>query len=415
MQYLFHWLAHRVGWAICWVGDKLLWNLHYECDEPYPQDGPVLLLSNHTAVFDPIWVAWGGWRPMHYMASQQLFRFKLLGAVVSSLGAFPKTKFTHDPESIATLEKLYADGRSIVLFPEGTRTWDGRLAPLRRGIGRLVKRLNARVVFCRVTTGHLHRPRWAKHSRRVPVHVHYSAPQTFPEGMSADEITDAIAERLRIDPDTITAPPGSHGKRLAEGLPDYLWACPACFELEALTVDPADADCVACKACDASWRLDVNNRLHAIADPAEDTAVHRAAEALEAHFGDPAVADPKAHASEGVVLQCPDMHIGAVPRKSKKVETVARGEATLFEDRLVCRPADGEPWELALADVKAVSIEVQSVLQLRTKDCLYQLDPAGESTIKWAHFLRPWQRRARGKQPRKPTRTRTPAKLGAPV
>lgn len=400
-QYIYHWLAHRVGWVICWFGAKFMWQLEYECDEPFPQEGPVLLLSNHTAVYDPIWVAWGGWRPMHYMASQQLFRFKLLGAVVSALGAFPKTKFTHDPRSIATLEQLYADGRSIVLFPEGTRTWDGRLAPLRRGIGRLVKRLDARVVICRVKTGHLHRPRWAHHSRRLPVKVHYSAPQRFPQEMSAEEITDAIADAIRIDPDAITAPPGSHGKRLAEGLPAYLWACPACFELEALIVDPADADCITCSACEASWRLDVSNRLHALDDAVEDTAVHRAAEALEDHFGDPAAADPQAFADDGVVLRCPDMHIGAVPRKSKKVQTVVRGEATLYGDRLVCQPLDGEPWELALADVKAVSIEVQSVLQLRTQDCLYQLDPAGESNIKWAHFLRPWHRLARQSSPKR--------------
>ncbi|MGM0559402.1 MAG: lysophospholipid acyltransferase family protein, partial [Myxococcota bacterium] len=216
---------------LCWFGAKFLWQLEYEYEEPFPQDGPVLLLCNHTSTLDPIWVAWGGWRPMHYMASQQLFRFKALGALIRSLGAFPKIKHTHDPKSNATLEGLYHDGRSIVLFPEGTRTWDGRLADLRPGLGRLVKRLDARVVIGRVTTGHLRRPRWAPHARRVPVHVRYSAPRTFPDDMSADEITAEITEAMRIDPGNVFAPEGSWGRRLAEGLPQFLWACPACFEL----------------------------------------------------------------------------------------------------------------------------------------------------------------------------------------
>ncbi|QDG54282.1 1-acyl-sn-glycerol-3-phosphate acyltransferase [Persicimonas caeni] len=397
-QYLFHWLAHRAGWNLCWLGAKLRWKLQYEYDEPFPQDGPVLLLSNHTSVFDPVWVAWGGWRPMHYMASQQLFRFKAFGALIGSLGAFPKIKNMHDPEANATLERLYRDGRPIVLFPEGARTWDGRLGKLRPGIGRLIKRLNARVVTARVTTGHLHRPRWAPHRRHVPVHVRYSAPRTFPPEMSAHEITAAIADAIRIDPGEIRAPEGSWGERLAEGLPDYLWACPSCFALEALSVHHTDRDCIMCGECDARWRVDVHNRMHPIGGRAQETAVHRAAMALEAHFGNPPVADPEAFEKEGVVLQSPNMQIGAVPRGSRQLEPVAHGPATLYEDRLECHSPGRQPWTLPLDEVKAVSVEVQSVLQVRTQDRLYQLEPQGESNIKWSHFLRPWNRLARGKE-----------------
>ena len=394
-KYIPHWLAHRAGWVLCWFGAKFLWKLEYEYEEPFPQDGPVLLLCNHTSALDPIWVAWGGWRPMHYMASQQLFRFKALAALIRSLGAFPKIKNTRDPKANRTLEDLYADGRSIVLFPEGARTWDGRLHELRPGIGRLVKRLNARVVVGRVTTGHLHRPRWAPHARRVPVRVHYSAPRTFSDEMSDAEITAEIAEAMRIDPDSVTAPEGSHGVRLAEGLPFYLWACPECFEMEALAVDPDDADVIGCDSCGARWRVDVHNHLHALADGVEDTAVHRAAMVIEEHFGDPPVGDDEAFERDGVILESPDMAIGTLPRGSRKMRPVARGRALLFEDRLECTGVDGEPWALHFDEVKAVSVELQSKLQLRTQDCLFQLDPNGESTVKWAHFIRPWHERER--------------------
>jgi 1-acyl-sn-glycerol-3-phosphate acyltransferase len=394
-KYIPHWLAHRAGWVLCWFGARFLWKSHYEYEQPFPQDGPVLLLCNHTSALDPIWVAWGGWRPMHYMASQQLFRFKALAALIRTMGAFPKIKNTRDRKANQTLEQLYEDGRCIVLFPEGARTWDGRLHELRPGIGRLVKRLNARIVVGRVTTGHLHRPRWAPHARDVPVHVQYSAPRRFPDEMSAEEITDEIAEAMRIDPDSIYAPPGSSGERLAEGLPFYLWACLECFEMEALYVEPSDRDVIACNACSARWRVDVHNRLHALDDHAEDTAVHRAAEDLESHFGDPPVADEPTFDETGIVLESPDMEIGTLPRGERTFEPVVRGRARAYEDRLECESAHGETWVLPFEDVKAISVELESVLQLRTEDCLYQLEPGGESTVKWAHFLRPWHARIR--------------------
>ena len=403
-----------MGWSLCWLGAKFYWHLEYEYEAPFPQDGPVLLLSNHVSTFDPVWVAWGGWRPMHFMATQQLFRIKGLAGLIRALGAFPKTKHTRDPEANATLEQLYRDGRAIVLFPEGARTWDGRLRELRRGIGRVVKQLDARVVTARVTTGHLHRPRWAPHRRHIPVRVEYSAPRKFPSDMSAEEITAAIADAIRIDPDEIYAPEGSWGTKLAEGLPDLLWACHSCYELEALQVHPSDRDSVVCQACDARWRVDVHNRLHPVTDHAEPSVVHRAAESIEEYFGSPPVADPERFEQTGVILESPDMEIGAVPRATRNLEPVVRGHAKLFADRLECTPPGGQPWVLRLDEVKAVSIEVQSVLQLRTEDCLYQLEPHGESTVKWSQFLRPWNRKARGKFRAKENLAQ-PAQAGSPA
>lgn len=52
------------------------------------------------------------------------------------------------------------------------------------GIGRLIKRLDAPVVFARILGGHLVQPRWADEPRWVPVHVEYEGPVTW----SADAI-----------------------------------------------------------------------------------------------------------------------------------------------------------------------------------------------------------------------------------
>lgn len=396
-QYLAHWTAHRLAYPIGWLGNKLRWKLRYDYQAPFPQEGPVLVLSNHTSVFDPVWVAYGGWRPMHYMASAQLFRIPFLRELITALGAFPKAKFTRDRQANSTLEQLYEDGRSIVIFPEGSRTWDGRPQPVRRGIGRMVKKLDARVVTTRILTGHLHRPRWATHHRDVPVEVEYDAPRTFPDAMSADEITAAITEALTIDVDGIRAPAGSSGERLAKGLPDYLWACPRCFTLESLEVDPSDRDVIACEACSAGWRVTVSHDLIGVRDGAPDTRLHRAARDIEEHVGSPPVADRERFEREELVLESPAMTVHTVPRGQRTDHRVAEGRARLYPDRLKCHAPSGDGWSLPLDEVKAVSLEIENALQVRTADALFQLDPAGESNIKWGHFLNAWNRKARGK------------------
>ena len=67
----------------------------------------------------------------------------LNGAVLSWLlplcGCFPKAKFVKDRDSMRTLAERYEAGDVIVLFPEGTRTFDGRTRAALPGIGRLLE------------------------------------------------------------------------------------------------------------------------------------------------------------------------------------------------------------------------------------------------------------------------------------
>ena len=87
-----------------------------------------------------------------------------------------------------------------------------------------------------------------------------------------------------------------------------------------------------------------------------------------------------------------------MPRGERTPRPVAEGRLRLYADRLELTGEDGEVrWAMRMDALKAVSVEIGSVLQVRDADSLYQVDPDNESTIKWSRFLWPWRQKAWGR------------------
>ena len=390
-------LSRKVVWNACWsiwaVGPRTFFRQRPIGVESIPEEGPFLLLANHTSLFDPAWAAFHIARPTNFMASAQLFRVPVLGTLCARLGAFPKAKFVKDRDSMRTLSRRYELGQPVVLFPEGERTWDGRQLPILPGIARLIKRLNARVVYCRIKTGHLQHPRWATHPRFVPVEMEYDGPYTYEADISDAALVAEVSRRLTVDP-LPAVPRGSWGHKLAHGLPDLLWACPACLQLGVVTVHPRDDDAVLCRTCRRVWRVDLAGRLHPIAGGAQALDIPSATDRIVEAYGDPPVGDPRLFESDGVLLRCEHMTVGEIPVGERTPRPVAEGTALLTPEFLSLRADGVEVWRLDLRAIRAVSTELANILQLRLSDRLLQLDPHGQSPILWNHFLKPWRERA---------------------
>lgn len=356
-----------------------------------PRKGPFLLLPNHTATFDPFWAGWFVLRPSWYMASQQLFRIPVLGRFLASLGAFPKVKFVKDRGSMARLQELYEAGQVVTVFPEGERSWDGRTSAVLPGIGRLVKRLDARVVICRIQTGHLIFPRWAVYPRWVPLQMDYSEPMTWPAEATAEEITADIDQGIRIEPEPRIRGL-SLGWRMAWGLATYLWACPVCFEPNALEVHPDSGNAVRCPHCGCAWTLDTANHMHPRGGEAPPLTVFSAYDRIRDHFGDPPVLDRPRFEAEGVILVDEDVRLGRVLKGGgTEPEPLGEGRLELRAEGLRFHPRGDQPeWSLDMLSIKAISLEFGTKMQVRTAEAAYQIDPSTTSRIQWADFLRPW-------------------------
>lgn len=98
-------------------------------------DGPVIFMSNHQSNFDILALLAAMPRQLHWIAKKELFEIPVFGPSMRRGGYIPldrgdgRKALQSMDEAAATIHQ----GKSVVLFPEGTRTQDGNLLPFKRG------------------------------------------------------------------------------------------------------------------------------------------------------------------------------------------------------------------------------------------------------------------------------------------
>ena len=125
---------------------RLLFRYRVEGLEHVPRTGGVLLVANHASYHDPPLVGCALPRPVHFMAKAELFRIPVLRSVLPKVGAFPVQRGGFDRGAVRRAIELLKAGEAVCLFPEGTRSRDGRLLPFQRGAGLIAVQAGVPVV-----------------------------------------------------------------------------------------------------------------------------------------------------------------------------------------------------------------------------------------------------------------------------
>ena len=141
-----------------------------------PNSGPVLLAANHASFLDPPLVGAALRRPMYFMARETLFRNRILNRLFRSWNAIPIDRDGGGARGLKLVLDLLETGQGVLLFPEGTRTRDGRLQNARSGIGMLALKTDAPVVPVRIYGTYEAFGRRHRLPRPCPVRVHFGFP-----------------------------------------------------------------------------------------------------------------------------------------------------------------------------------------------------------------------------------------------
>lgn len=109
--------------------------------------GAAVLAANHASFFDPPVISASMDDEVYFLARSSLFEknffFKLL---IENLNAYPVAGTASDLKSFKTLFKLLKEGKKIVIFPEGFRSFDDSLSEIKSGVGMLAVRANCPIV-----------------------------------------------------------------------------------------------------------------------------------------------------------------------------------------------------------------------------------------------------------------------------
>jgi 1-acyl-sn-glycerol-3-phosphate acyltransferase len=129
----------------CRLFCRIFFRMQFYGLENIPAEGPFIIASNHQSFIDPLFVGISI-RPLCFMARDTLFRNWFFGPLLLSVNAIPVRRGQADIASIRKILEKLKQGRGICLFPEATRTNDGKIASLKGGFTLLSRRGNAPVI-----------------------------------------------------------------------------------------------------------------------------------------------------------------------------------------------------------------------------------------------------------------------------
>lgn len=194
---LFFRLCHAAAWLLL----TTFYRLRAFHRDRVPETGALVVVSNHQSHLDPPIVG-VTLRRRHIVpiAKQGLFTNRLLGWLITNLNSISINEKEGDSVAIRKAIKELAKGRCVLIFPEGSRTPDGRMQPFKRGAWVLLSRARCGVLPVAVEGPFKAWPR----SRRLPhlwgqrVMVAYGEPISFDrlEAMGPDAAMAFIARTI---------------------------------------------------------------------------------------------------------------------------------------------------------------------------------------------------------------------------
>jgi 1-acyl-sn-glycerol-3-phosphate acyltransferase len=140
--------------------------------ENIPQQGPLLVTSNHIHLVDPPLVALAIRRKAVFMAKEELFRSKIQAYFLQGIGAFPVHRGRMDRKALRDADKVLADGLVLIIFPESTRSSNAKLQQAYSGSALIALRNNVTVLPVAITgTEKVKGPTWWVRRPRITVNI----------------------------------------------------------------------------------------------------------------------------------------------------------------------------------------------------------------------------------------------------
>ena len=181
--------------------------------DAFPADGPVLLVANHQSFSDSLFMPLAAPRPVKFLAKAEYFtgsgvKGRLYSGFFRGVGSIPIDRSSAkaaDP-ALSTALRLLSEGHVVGMYPEGTRSPDGRLYKGRTGVARIALAARCPVVPCAISGTERVQPTGAKVPLPKPrrgggrVRVTFGAPLDFsrytgPDGAAWGELEGTEAER----------------------------------------------------------------------------------------------------------------------------------------------------------------------------------------------------------------------------
>ncbi len=180
---------------------RVLWHPRLPGGAEALRKGPCFIYGNHSNRWDPFilncFTPWSD--PTGGVMTQEFFRKPFLKWALSRIDLHPTRKRMADPHLIRVFHRMVADGRKIVVYPEGGSRWTGRPEPWIRSTAKVFTRMGI-PVYPVVTHGsYTSWPRWATYPRPGRVEVEILEPLTFTRDTPLEQAIQQLKAPIAFD------------------------------------------------------------------------------------------------------------------------------------------------------------------------------------------------------------------------
>ena len=119
--------------------------------ENYREDEHYVICANHVGAADPFWIVFALKactlkKLPRIMAKVEVMRIPVIGKILEMVGVFGVDRGESDVASLKTALKTLKDGKSLLIFPQGTRCRKGERLPGKTGVAMLATRTDTKVL-----------------------------------------------------------------------------------------------------------------------------------------------------------------------------------------------------------------------------------------------------------------------------
>lgn len=180
-------MIYRVFWFTIGPLIKSYWWVRARGRANVPRDRGVILASNHIAAIDPVLVCMSFWRQVCWLAKIELVKTARVAWFFRGAGVIPVDRAAPQEDSIEGAARVLKEGKLFGIFPEGTRSRDGRVYRGYTGVARIAQRSGAPVVPTGIVGSNKAHHKGQRIARPMKTEVRFGAPMYFEIHPGEDE------------------------------------------------------------------------------------------------------------------------------------------------------------------------------------------------------------------------------------
>lgn len=137
----------------CLLVMRFAFKIRFHGEENMPQTKGYILAANHVSIVDPLFIGIGCKKNVRFMAKVELFKNPILRTILNWVGTFPVSRGTGDHTAIDKAVAVVERGDVLGIFPEGTRSKDGKLGRAKSGAVVVAAKTGGDIVPVGIRTG----------------------------------------------------------------------------------------------------------------------------------------------------------------------------------------------------------------------------------------------------------------------